>query len=158
MAGITIGGRALVNTIAMTGIALNSGVQTGQREVGPAVVKGDVGPFSGVMATSTLRAELAVMFVASRMATVTVFGCTLIDPIAMTGLALERGVGASERESGFGMVEGHILPAAGVMAGFAGRAELAVVLIAGCMTGETIFRRAFIGSIGMAGLALNIRV
>lgn len=54
MAGITIGGRALVNTIAMTGIALNSGVQTGQRKVSPAVVKGDVGPFSGVMATSTL--------------------------------------------------------------------------------------------------------
>lgn len=98
------------------------------------------------------------MFVASRMATVTVFGCTLIDPIAMTGIALERGVGASERKSGFGMVKGDVFPAAGVMAGFAGRAELAVMLIAGGMTGKTIFRRAFIGSIGMAGLALNIRV
>lgn len=54
------------------------------------------------------------------------------------------------------MVEGHILPTAGVMATGASCTELSAVFIFGGMTGVTIFGRAFIDAVGMTGGALDI--
>lgn len=158
VAGITVGGRTFIEANPMTGVALDCGVQACQGEFCFTMVEGNIGPFGGVVTTIALCAELSVMFIPACMAAITIFGCAFIEPIPMTGVALEGGVCTGERKGGPGMIKGDILPAAGVVTRFAGSAKLAIMLVTGCMTGETIFRCALIGSVCMAGLALKVGV
>lgn len=80
------------------------------------MVEGDILPAAGVMTGFANRAELSGMNVFDSMAGEAVFGRALEDPVRMTGLALNVGMQPGKREIGFGMVEYHILPAAGDMA------------------------------------------
>lgn len=60
-------------------------------------------------------------------------------------------MGASERESRISVIEIHIPPRAGVMAGTAIRPKLTAMSIIRGVAGKTIGRRAFVDSIGVAG-------
>lgn len=63
-----------------------------------------------------------------------------------------------QRKSSLVMIEGYVVPATGIVACAAGRAELTVVCIFGGMTRVAIPRCAFIDTVGVTGLTLNARV
>ena len=65
---------------------------------------------------------------------------------------------SDQRESGFVVIESHIAPTAGVVAGSAICAELSVVIVFSGMAGITICRCTFIDAIGMTGGTLHIVV
>jgi hypothetical protein len=63
---------------------------------------------------------------------------------------------SGEREGSFAVVDRCSLPTGGIVTGPAVRSELSIVFVPGCMTGETIRRRAFENAVYMAGRAGGI--
>ena len=155
MAGITILWRSLIHAIHVTGTALNVCMFPRKRESGVIVIEGHVSPTAGVMAGTAVCAELTVVVVPVRVAGITIRGRTFIHSIHMTGTALNACVFSRKREGGVVVIEGHIVPAAGVVTGTAVRAELAVVLVLICMAGITIRRYTLIHAIDVTGITLN---
>ena len=79
--------------------------------------------------------------------------CALIDAIDMARGALNIFMFSSKRESGQPVVEIDIRPFCRLMTGSTICAKLTVMIILRCVTGITIFRRAFIYIIHVTGRA-----
>ena len=63
-----------------------------------------------------------------------------------------------ERKTRVVVIEGHIAPSAGVMAGAAIRTKLTIVLVIRSMTGVAVRRCTFIYTVDMTGGTLDIGV
>lgn len=75
--------------------------------------------------------------------------------VGMACITLNIGVPAGKREAGVAVIEGHIGPTAGGMAGTTVRTELSVMTILRRMARITIRRRSLVHTIGMTCTALN---
>ena len=84
-------------------------------------------------------------------------GCAFVDIILVAGGAFHAHMRAIEREAAQAVVEGRVLPVAGMVAGFACRAILPLVSVILLVTGVAIFWRARI-ALGMAGFALHVNM
>ena len=110
------------------------------------------------MAGAAVSTELSIVVVFGGVAGITICRCTLIYIVHVTGSTCNIGMRAAQGESCFAMIEGYILPAAGVMAGTTVSAELSIVVVFGGMTGITICRCALVNAIGMTSGTLHANV
>ena len=127
-----------------------------KREGSIVVVEGRIAPTAWGMTGTTVRAKLTVMGISASMTGITVRWCTFIYTVRVTCIALDIRVSARKREGCVVVVEGHVAPAAGVVAGTTIRTELSVVFVFGCMTRITILRGPFVNTVGMTCTTLNI--
>jgi len=88
------------------------------------------------MAGCTIGPILPVMFIFVTCHTLA--GCTFINAVLMAFCTLKIRMFSHQREAGIVVIEVHIAPAAGGMAGTAIRAELSVMCVLAGMTGITI--------------------
>lgn len=98
------------------------------------------------------------MVVFGGVAGITICRRTLIDIIYVAGSTSDIGMRASQWEGSISMIEGYVLPAAGVMTGCAICAELTTMCVLGGMTGIAIFRSAFEYIVYVTSIALNVRM
>ena len=102
-----------------------------KREGSIVVVEGRIAPAAWGMTGTTVRAELPVMGISASMTGITVRWCTFIYTVRVTCIALDIRVSARKREGCVVVVEGHVAPAAGVVAGTTIRTELSVMFVFG---------------------------
>ncbi len=150
MATVAIFRRTGELSALMTRIATLALVLSGEREAGLVVVECHIFPTPSVMAGGTIGAELPLVRIFIRMATVAVFRRTGELSALMTRIATLALVLSGEREAGLVVVECHIFPTPSVMAGGTIGAELAVVRVILRMATEAIFRRTFELPVGVA--------
>jgi len=122
------------------------------------VIEGYIRPVRGFVAGGAVLAELPVVFVLRCMTGETILRRTLEYIIHMAGGTGDCGMCAAQWEGGLAMIEGHLLPPGGLVAGGTVLAELTVMDIVGRVTGETILGRTFEDIIDVARLAANSRV
>jgi len=122
------------------------------------MVKRGILPTASSMTGRTDRTKLTVVCIFGGMAGVTIPGRTFVNPIDMTGFTLGVGVDTGQWEICFAVIETHIFPTAGVMAGCAIRAELTIMCILLSMTGKTILGCTFENIVHMTGCALYIEM
>lgn len=156
MTGITVLGRALVHAIGMAGTTLHIAVTSIQWEACIGMIESCPTPTTGSMTGSTICAELAVVSVLGSMTSVAILRCAFENTVLMTGSTLGITVPSSQCKPGIlGMIEGHIPPAARVMAGTTIRAELSVMGVPCSVTAITILRCTFENPVLMTGCTGN---
>lgn len=156
MAGGTIGGKPAELAIAMTALTGQASVSTRQRKGRLAVIEGHVFPAAGIVASLALRSKATIMVIILLVTGIAERWRALERTILMASLTFHVDVRTGQREGRFAVIERHILPAAGVMAGLTLRAKLAIVMIILAMAGKTIHRRAAIRTTGMTFFASDV--
>lgn len=156
--GVTILRRAFIHVVDVAGFTGGARVRSRKRKGGIPVVERYVLPAARSMARGTDRAELSVVDVFRGMARITILRRAFIDPVDVTRLALDACMPARQRKSGFVVIEGGVLPSAGVMAGGAIRAELTVMRVPRGVTGKTRFGRPLENVVHVTGFTLHIDV
>ena len=149
MTGHTLRGRASEYTIHMAGLAGNAGVRPGQCEGRIIVVEVDILPAAGIVAGGAVGPKLAAVRLQGGMAGVTVLGCAFEDAVDVTGRAWHVYMPTRERKTRLVMIETHIPPGAGVMAGATICAKLAAVRIVLRVTGKAVGCGAFEDAVEM---------
>ncbi len=150
VAGDTRGGRALVDVVDMATGADRRRMDTGEREGGFAMVKGDLFPVAGDVATGAVGAEAALVFVVFLVTGDTTGGRALIDVVGVAARADRLGVGTREREGGLAVVKGDLLPRAGGVAACTVGTKGTFMYIILLMTGDTRGGRTFVDVIAVA--------
>jgi hypothetical protein len=155
MAGETILWCAFEYVIHVAGFACHRGVGAGQGKGSFAVIEGNVFPAAGGMTPGTFGPELTFMYIFGGMTGDAIFRRALEDAIHVTCPAGDIGMQATQWEGCFAVIETYILPAAGMVAGRAILAKLALVDIRGNMAGETVLRCTLVDSVFMAARAAH---
>lgn len=141
MTGITIRRCASIYTVRVAVGTCNPAVTTLQREARSAMVKVNILPAAWVMTVGAITSHLTAMRVF--MTGGAVRGCSLEQEILMTTRTGETSMLPHQVEDGLGVIEGHILPGCGCMAGFAVLSQQSHMRIVRFMAGETIHGRAY---------------
>ena len=92
------------------------------------------------MARTAIRPELTQVSIGRRVARETILWRAFIYIIYMAGFACNICMGTHQRKSRFAVIETHVFPTAGVMAGGTRCTKLALMDIFHGVTRETIFR------------------
>jgi hypothetical protein len=156
MAGVTIGGSALVDAADMAGGAGHTGMCTGQLEGRQVMVEGGGSPGGGGMAGGAVGAELPLVVVVRGVTGVTVGGGALVDVANMAGGTGHTDMRPSQLKGGQVMVEGGGSPCERGMAEAAIGAEGTLVGIIGGVAGVTIDGCAGIDIARMASFARSL--
>lgn len=93
------------------------------------MIEGYILPAGCIMAGGTYRPELSIVGIPGGMAGIAIRGCPFEHTIGVTGHTLNILVLSGQGEGRLVVIEGHILPAAGVMTGAAVRTELTAMWI-----------------------------
>jgi hypothetical protein len=164
VAGNAIPGCALIDTVTMTGCALNFRMAAVQREASSAMIEMDILPGCRLMTISAIRAELSTVRILRGMARITVGGRAFIHSIGMAGRAGDPVVAARQREAGLAVVKVDILPITRVMAIGTILSHLPGVnivmtrgAICGCVLEECILMAALTGNGGVLAQQLERR-
>jgi hypothetical protein len=107
------------------------------------MIKGDIIPAVRYVACRANLPKLAIMVIILRMAGITFLGRSLKDTILMAGITNQIRMLADEGKCSAIVIECHIQPFSGFMACSTIPAELSLVDILRCVTGETIFGSVF---------------
>jgi len=153
MTGNTIAGQAAIRSTSMAFCAIQAGMLSNQRETGHAMIEACATPTAGFVTGAAVRAELTVMVIIRSVTCITVRGCSFVA-VGVACCAWNSTVSSVKREASIVMIEVHVGPLRGFMAGTAIGAELTVVLILAGMASVTIRGRSLI-SICMTGLAVD---
>lgn len=100
-----------------------------QREGGLAMIEGHILPAGCIMARGTYRSELSVVCILGSMTGIAIRGCALEHAIRVTDHTLNVLVLPSQWEGSPVVIEGHVFPAAGLVAGTTIRTELTAVWV-----------------------------
>lgn len=120
-----------------------------QREGGVVVIEGYIAPGAGVMARAAGCAELSAVGILGGMTRVTIGWSAFVDTVGVTSLTLNTCMFPGQREGGVVVVERHICPFGGFMAGTTACAELSIVGVLGGMTRVTVLGCPFENTIRM---------
>lgn len=140
MTGITVHRRAAIDTILMTGATGQVRMLTRQRKCSVVMIERRALPSRGVMTCAAFRPELTIVSIVAGMARIAVSRCTSKYAIGMAGGAYGVYVAARQRERSIVMIEIHIPPAAGYMAGSTIRPKLSIMSIVAGMAARTVSR------------------
>jgi len=148
--GDTRGGCALVDVVDVATGADRRRMDTGEREGGLAVVKGDLFPVAGDVATSAVGAECSLVFIILLVTSDTTGGRALIDVVGVAACADRLGVSTREREGGLAVVKSDLRPRARGVAACTVGAKGTLMHIILLMTGDTRGGRTFVNVIAVA--------
>lgn len=141
MTGITIRRSTSIYTIGMAIDTCQSAVTACQWEARFAVIEVNILPVAGVMTIGAVASHLPGMRIC--VAGGTVHGCALEQKVLMTARTGNADMLSYQMKGRLGVIEGHIFPGGGLMAGCTILSEQALMRIILFMTGETIHGRAF---------------
>ena len=130
----TLTGRSLIHAIPMALGAFKVGMFSHEWETCIVMIEGCIAPPAGGMTGTTVRTELPIMGILRSMTGITIRGRALVNAVRMAGITLNIRVFPGKREGGGAVIEGHIAPSAGIVAGSAIRPKLTVVFILRCVT------------------------
>ncbi len=156
VAGCAVGGRALIDPVAVTGATTDPGMRSGEREGGQVVVQGGALPAAGRVALGAVLAELPIVPVVGPVTGDAALGCPRVLAARVTLHAGNLAVPAGERIGGGAMIEAGSLPAIRRVALGAVLAELPTVPIVRLVAGNTVLGRARVLVAGMAGRTGNL--
>lgn len=131
MTGITIRGRPFEHTVGMALLTCHTRVRTVERKTRFAVVKSGILPIAGVVTSGTDRAELSLMGIIGGVTSRALPRCAFVSAVRMAGGTRHAAVRAGKREARAAVIEIHLLPSGGSMAGSAIRAELSIMAVIG---------------------------
>ena len=134
--------RASVNPICVTGLAGNTIMLTGQREGSAAMIEGHVPPTAGDMAPLASCPKLAAVRFILPVAGETIHRGSPVTT-RVTSLARNGRVHSGQLKSSQAMVEGPILPIAGIMAGNAIRPKATFVRVILLVAGKAVYGRSY---------------
>ena len=117
-------------------------VRAGEIERCQGVVEFGALPGIGGVALGAVLPKLPVVFIIIGMASDTLLGCALVQPVAMAIGTAHIDVRAGKWEGRQRMVEGGIFPSGGGMASRAVLTHLSFMFIVLSMAGEAVLRRA----------------
>ena len=140
MAGITVGWGTFIYAILMTGSAVQIHMPASQRKSCVIVVEGCILPVRRLMTCAAIGPELTRMCILICMTRKAVGWRAFVNSIVVTGRTDGIRMTACQRKYSFVMIERHILPATGHMAGTAVRAELTTMRILIRMARKTVLR------------------
>ncbi len=156
MTAVAILRRPFELPVGVTRGAIHAGVLPRQREAGAVVVETHVPPRRGIVTRRAIRAELPVVRIFRRMATVAILRRPFELPVGVTRSAIHGGVLPRQRETGIVVVETHVPPFGRRVAGGAIGAELPVVCVFCRMATVAVLWCAFEGVVHMAGFTFNL--
>ena len=111
VAGDTLLGGALIDSIYVTCRTLHSGMSPRKRKARPAMIEIHILPHTRIMAGTAICTELPFVDILRRVAGKTIGWCTFIDTVGMTGGACNAFVAPNQLEAGQAVIEIHIHPA-----------------------------------------------
>ena len=156
MAGKAIGGRSLINAIGMASRAGSGLMVSRQRKTGLTMIEINILPTGCGMTLGAIHTHLPQVDI--RMAGGAGVGCTLEDQVFMTIYTGNIVVTAGQREPGFRVIEGNILPRQRLVTGAAVRPQFTVMPIVLLMARETIAGRTFEQTVQMTVITGNIEM
>jgi hypothetical protein len=122
------------------------------------VIESNLLPAARGMAGGTDRSKLPLVYISGGMTREAILWRALIHIVHMAGLAGNVAVQTGQWERRVVVIEYHLTPFGGLVTGAAIRAKLPTMHITRRMTGKTVFRRALIHAVYMAGFAYHCGV
>ena len=120
-----------------------------QWERGIVMIERGIAPAAGIVARTTVCAELAAVGVFGGVTGVTIGGCAFVHAVAVAGTTLDIRMQTRQREGSVAVIEDHVCPFCGNVTGTATGPELTVVSVSGSVTAITILGRSPIYVVGV---------